>query len=1709
MLPALNEYSMATGHRHPISGEWNNRDRHLLDSREIYCQDYDPWSHNENANQWNQGPCRTADHEFYRDVPVMYQPNPQMPYFHAYQQDIRTSQNSSLQWHNISGPYNQRLPNVTVHHSGQMLHSVSGWSNHCSSQRNWTTQETCNAHLKSRSYKWRWHHFSNKPPKGHFRGPVRGQSRTRSRSRCVVDLSSSSCVTVKSNVSTLNRSSLKIHSVNTVPCDKTSGKLAPPSQEDQSDLLQLADMGCLRNNKPDVKIPNTEKDPVCQELSPRTSSVCTMSKQSGFSSQYFPTDTGTPGHSVSVSATAQPRCSMPVCAVTDSAPSDTLDPSPVDQDVSEKQMISITLMELKWLRRRIETIFSHGEYNLNQDFAVEIMDVLQPGKSTKGCRDEDSPLCVEIQSNSRCMVVKTGPLFPPQVAVVTPLEQQVSYEHTESGVKVHESEQLSVVDKERRQSESGVKRQLALKSVLENSDCSFKGRPFTASGLVPVEETIVSKDSTCVRQWNLGEVKERVMDISSVSFIQYTLSKLRKMIDEFESLITPKENKENVKDALLNLFWGGDIQNLLTFNKRELAKDMVDALPVLSEDENTVILQAVKGVELEEFLDRYPTFRHNENNTPEHKSSWLNVNESVDDIDHDPGVAWLQHFIPKGLEAETIFIKHQVETNTVAETERGETESEMQTDTPTGVETDPKAQTGRKTEILKEAETDMNIEMGVEMHVEKDSQTEAVTKVNGARKTKRIDLLPESLIASEKDHISHSICPIKITCLNTEVAKKVFDQLQENSTCNIDSSVLLSGINGRNTTSSLNEEQIMNHKDTLGLLSSQEEPESSGTGKEPAVLQSSCCSYLIETPDGFELALNTEGLTKSSSEFQDRELRIIPVAEYFLLDNSLISDLEDTEDVIQESKTQDLNREWIEPLSPSEITDSNDGMSLSDISVCIDHVEREEIGMKPHDQSESHTVPLNSHEVPTHPIRPCNLVLGVTNERAVGEPKPFSEIKGQQQKLGECCMPSSPFEEFESIDALINSKKHILSSDSGHVVSAPCHGKAESRKERRLKRPKVSWRRRLLSESESEMEGSLLMDNVICVPQKKVLSSLTVTDDSSVIPKRRRHPTKWNRDNINRKKWLRSSDSDSEDNPCNVKHVSQKRMHSISTGVEDASNDSITSHNTTHSQSETEPSECEDTRINIPQLGRYSFESNSNHQFEYCKPSIYSDVTEESSDGSTVSVIHSKKAKTSRLTFECRKLTPTEDSKNDSTVLQHHPVYKDLQHSCEGPHIFPGVQCLLVGDWSTSTAPLEHKRKSQEPKLHKGQTSREKKTNRSLIQKTEESPKMPKTNLKTKSTKLELYSLPILKHKPYSEQTKTNKSDKTKFSNFKSNSESPVQKNCKRRDERTYEQMSSYPYSSKQKKECMTKGKNGKKKKNSLQKIKHFPTAQSNYLKQKIQLHWDKQMQFVSLTKQSLDIPCSPAEEKERKKEEREDMSAKQKSSGHIFPMKKKERVDKREEHQDTKEDKKTTCEPHKDQHKTVQTQSRYYVPKVQGSSSQRSPRTAMVAAPTPKSPEEQMGSVKKQLHSNWESSFYITPFRKRRRSGFSEEDPCPRPSPEKNSLSLNQQAREEATVKKEQQRKLEMVRRQGPIPCDKGQKPRRNSQEHVTPLMKKSILQAKSWTNAIHHKTPKDTRCSRHGTHEADKLPCSTIEGCYKWAEKQNRRSRDGKKVI
>ena len=979
------------------------------------------------------------------------------------------------------------------------------------------------------------------------------------------------------------------------------------------------------------------------------------------------------------------------------------------------------------------------------------------------------------------------------------------------------------------------------------------------------------------------------MDISRVSFIQYTLSKLRKMIDEFESLITPRENKENVKDALLNIFWGGDIQNLLTFNKRELAKDMVDALPVLSEDENTVILQAVKGEELEEFLDRYTTFRLNENYTPEHKSSWLNVNESVDDIDHDPGVACLQH---------------EVQTNTVAETERGETEREMQTDTPTGIETDPKAQTGRNTEILKEALTDMNIEMGVEMHVEKDSQTEAVTKV-------------ESLIASEKDCSSHSLCPIKITCLNTEVAKKVFDQLQENSTCHIDSSVLLSGINGRNTKSSLYEEQIMNHKDTLSLLSSQEEPQLSRTGKESAVLQSPCSSYIIETPDGFELALNTEGLTKSSSEFQDRGLRIIPVAGFYLLDNSLNSDLEDTEDVIQESKTQDSNREWIETLSPSEITNSNDGMSLSDISVCIDHVEREEISVKPNDLSESPTVPLNSHEEPTHPIRPCNLVLGVTNEREVGEPKLFSEMKGQQQKLGEGCVSSSPLEEFESIDALINSKKYILSSDSEHVVSTLCHGKAESRKERRLKRPKVSWRRRLLSESESEMEGSWLMDNVICGPQKKVLSRLTVTDDSSVIPKRR-HPTKWNRANINRKKWVSSSDS--EDNPCNVKHVSQKRMHSVSTGIEDASNDSITSHNTTHSQSETEPSECEDTRINVAQLGRYSSESNSNHQYEYCKPSIYSDVTEESSDGSTVSVSHSKKAKTERLTFECRKLTPTEDSQNDSTVLQHHPVYKDLQHGCEGPNFVPGNKCLLAGDGSTSTAPLEHKRKSHEPKLHKGQTSTEKKTNRSLIQKTEEFPKTPKTNLKTKSTKVGLYSLPILKHKPYSEQTKKNKSDKTKFSSFKSNSESPVQKNCKQRDEGRYEQMSSYPNSSKQKKECLTEGKNGKKKNTSLQKIKHFPTAQSNYLKQKMQLHRDKRRELVSLTKQSLDVPCSPAEEKERMKEERrrEYMSTKQKSSGHTFPMKKKkERVEQSEEHQDTKEDKKK-CDSYKDRKSVV-----------------------------------------------------------------------------------------------------------------------------------------------------------------------------------------------
>ncbi|KAK0130906.1 hypothetical protein N1851_034414 [Merluccius polli] len=56
-----------------------------------------------------------------------------------------------------------------------------------------------------------------------------------------------------------------------------------------------------------------------------------------------------------------------------------------------------------------------------------------------------------------------------------------------------------------------------------------------------------------------------------------------------------------------------------------------------NEDENPVILSAVSGITLKEYIERDLKVGNNVTEE-EYKSSWLNVNKSLDDLDKEPGV---------------------------------------------------------------------------------------------------------------------------------------------------------------------------------------------------------------------------------------------------------------------------------------------------------------------------------------------------------------------------------------------------------------------------------------------------------------------------------------------------------------------------------------------------------------------------------------------------------------------------------------------------------------------------------------------------------------------------------------------------------------------------------------------------------------------------------------------------------------------------------------------------------------------------------------------------------------------------------------------------------------------------------------------------------------------------------------------------------------
>ncbi|CAL8242563.1 unnamed protein product [Merluccius merluccius] len=90
----------------------------------------------------------------------------------------------------------------------------------------------------------------------------------------------------------------------------------------------------------------------------------------------------------------------------------------------------------------------------------------------------------------------------------------------------------------------------------------------------------------------------------------------------------PERNGSAHENGLQNRHMGSEYPQIMKLAAAICAKN---------EDENPVILSAVSGITLKEYIERDLKVGNNVTEE-EYKSSWLNVNKSLDDLDKEPGV---------------------------------------------------------------------------------------------------------------------------------------------------------------------------------------------------------------------------------------------------------------------------------------------------------------------------------------------------------------------------------------------------------------------------------------------------------------------------------------------------------------------------------------------------------------------------------------------------------------------------------------------------------------------------------------------------------------------------------------------------------------------------------------------------------------------------------------------------------------------------------------------------------------------------------------------------------------------------------------------------------------------------------------------------------------------------------------------------------------
>ncbi|RXN23348.1 solute carrier family 41 member 2-like isoform X1 [Labeo rohita] len=129
--------------------------------------------------------------------------------------------------------------------------------------------------------------------------------------------------------------------------------------------------------------------------------------------------------------------------------------------------------------------------------------------------------------------------------------------------------------------------------------------------------------------------------LDSIPFIEWSLDRLAALIVVVQHMEDGNQNKTDPGRDILRLYWNGDRSKFSEAVDSGIYQSIMEEVYVYSPMNEPVILRQMHHDARSKVFDDFHVLNHNEE-PPKmtYKSSWLNLNENVDDIDKECGYSW-------------------------------------------------------------------------------------------------------------------------------------------------------------------------------------------------------------------------------------------------------------------------------------------------------------------------------------------------------------------------------------------------------------------------------------------------------------------------------------------------------------------------------------------------------------------------------------------------------------------------------------------------------------------------------------------------------------------------------------------------------------------------------------------------------------------------------------------------------------------------------------------------------------------------------------------------------------------------------------------------------------------------------------------------------------------------------------------------------------